>query len=399
MSAIWIVLLDTSSSMDEGFSAQSGAGGNALSETGAWAKKLDAAKEILLRQVNSLRAQDIAVVQFTDTAQKLFQGTRDALLQRTGLIASLEASGGTSIAAALDSVTADPGYEGYRSLSVLLLTDGQSDKDEAERAANDLITKYPFARIDSVIIDETPDGRSVVEAVSINGTVRNATSSIQLGNAFSGARASGLRGELQNMALARFTAQAELSRLQEAPAPTLIRVTTGEVLNAQSLRDAVVPTLLALENLEAARSIANRREPRATISSISQDSPISINLTGIKETVQLVLEYAIPWRRKHAERLSELEIRKRECEVEKVEQENSLHGFERERRQLDLAKVQFEVARSKWELAERMMKEIDPDNQLRGEAREEALRRVLAGIDQLASTRLEYEVVRERLPG
>jgi len=393
MSAIWIVLLDTSSSMDEGFSAQSGAGGNILSETGAWAKKIDAAKEILLRQVSSLRAQDIAVIQFTDEARKLFQGTRDGLLKNTGLITSLEANGSTSIAAALDSVTSDPDFESYRSLSVLLLTDGQSDIDEATRAANDLIAKFPFARIDSIIIDETDEGRAVVEAASINGTVRNATSTIQLRSAFSGARVSGLRGELQNMAFARFTAQEELARLQEAPAPTLIRVTTGEVLNAATLRDDIAPTLLALENIDAAGSIARRREPRATVSSISQDSPISINLTGIKETVQLVLEYAIPWRRKHAERLSELEIRKRECEIDKVEQENSLHGFEHEKRRLELAKLQYEVARSKWEIAERMMKELDPDNQLRGEAREEAMRRVLFGIDQLASTRLEFEVV------
>lgn len=396
MSAIWIVLLDTSSSMDEGFSAQSGAGGNILSETGEWAKKIDAAKEILRRQVSSLRDQDIAVIQFTDEARKLFQGTRDGLLKNTGLIASLEANGGTSIAAALDSVTSDPDFESYRALSVLLLTDGQSDIGEATRAANHLIAKFPFARIDSIIIDETDEGRAVVEAASINGTVRNATSAIQLSSAFSGARVSGLRGELQNMAFARFTAQEELARLQEGPGPTLIRVTTGEVLTAATLRDDIAPTLLALESIDAAGSIARRREPRATVSSISQDSPISINLTGIRDAVQLVLEYAIPWRRKHAERLSELEIRKRECEIDKIELENSLYGFEHEKRRLDLAKLQYEVALSKWEIAERMMKEIDPDNQLRGEAREEAVRRVLIGIDQLASTRLEFEVVRER---
>ena len=396
-SAIWIVLLDTSSSMEEGFSTSSGAGGNPLSETGAWAKKIDAAKEILLRQVSSLRAQDIAVIQFTDTADKIFHGTRDSLLTNTRLITALEANGSTSIAAALDSVTSDRAFEVYRSLSVLLLTDGQSDLDEATRAANDLISKYPFARIDSIVIDETDEGRAVAEAVSINGTVRNATSTVQLRNAVSGARVSGLRGELQNMALARFSAQEELSRLQDAPAPTLIQVTTGEVLNAETLRDSIAPTLLALENIAFAGGIAHRGDRRATVSSISQDSPISINLTGIKETVQLVLEYAIPWRRKHAERLSELEIRKRECEIEKVEQENTLHGFEKERRQLDLAKLQFDIARSKWELAERMMRELDPDSQLRGEAREIALQRVLTAIDQLASTRLEFEVIRDRL--
>jgi hypothetical protein len=398
MSAIWIVLLDTSSSMDEGFSVQSGSGGNILTETGAWAKKIEAAKEILLRQVSSLRAQDVAVIQFTDEAQKLFQGTRDALLKNAKLITSLEANGSTSIAAALDAVTSDSDFESYRSLSVLLLTDGQSDIEEATRAANDLIAKYPFARIDSIMIDETDEGREVVEAVSLNGTVRNATSTTQLSSAFTGARVSGLRGELQSMPFTRFAVQEELARLQEAPRPTLIRVTSGEILNAQTLRDDIAPTLLALENIDAAGSITRLTESRAIISSISQDSPISINLTGVKETVELVLEYAIPWRRRHAERLSELEIRKRECEIARIEQERSLHGIERDRRQLELAKLQLEVTSSKWEIAQQMMKELDPDNQLRGEAREEALRRVLAGIDQLASTRLEFEVVRNRLP-
>jgi len=381
--------------MDEDFSTQSGGGGDVLSETGAWVKKIDAAKEILLRQVSSLRVQDIAVIQFTDKARKLFQGTRDALLKNSELITNLEGDGKTSIAAALDSITSDPDFERYRSLSVLLLTDGQSDIDEATRAANDLIAKFPFARIDSIIIDETDTGRAVVEAASINGTVRNATSTIQLRSAFSGARASGLRGELQNMAFARFTAQEELARLQGAPAPTLIRVTTGEVLNAATLRNDIAPTLLALENIDAAGSIARRREPRATVSSISQDSPISINFTGIKETVQLVLEYAIPWRRRNAERLSNLNIRWRECEIDKFKQENLL---EHEKRRLDLAKFQYEVVLSKLEIAERMMKVLDPDNQLRGKDREEAMKRVLFAIDQLASTRLEFEVVREKLP-
>ena len=42
-----------------------------------------------------------------------------------------------------------------------------------------------------------------------------------------------------------------------------------------------------------------------------------------------------------------------------------------------------------------MSQEIDPDNQPRGREREQAIVRLLAGIDQLATTRLEFEVVRE----
>lgn len=396
MSAIWIVLLDTSSSMDEGFPALPGALGDPLAETGAWARKIDAAKDILIRQVSSLRAQDIAIIQFTSEARKIFHGTRDAFLRDTSAVTSISPFNGTSIAAALDAVTTDPAFESYRSLSVLLLTDGQSDLAEATQAANNLVSKYPFARIDSIIIGETNKGRVVVDAVSINGTVRNATSTVQLETAVSAARASGLQGELENMAFARFAAQRELARIQEVPAPTLIQVTSGETLTAKTLMEAISPTLLALESFDAAEGIVHRKKPLGRISSISQDSPISINLTGLKEVVQLVLEYVIPWRREHARRLSELEIRKREIEIECSENNNFLLDYELEQRKLDLAKSQLEVAKSKWELAERMLREIDPNEQLRGEERLAALRQFFVGIDHLARTQLEFRVVRER---
>ncbi len=395
MSAIWIILLDTSSSMDEGFAQSVGASSDPLGETGAWAKKIDAAKELLLRQVLSLRAQDVAVFRFTEKSQKIFQGTKDDLLANRPLITSLEANGGTNIAAALEAVRDDVDFEHYRSLSVLLLTDGQSDQDAATRAAETLIDKYPFARIDTILIDETPEGRAVAEAVSINGAVRTATSTIQLREALSGARTASLRSELANMAKMRFLAQQELARFQEAAPPTLIRVTSGERLTSDTLKNDVAPTLAGIELIGQSASWATRREYQGSVSSISQDSPISINLSGLKETVDLVLSYVIPWRRRNAERLSHLEVQKRELEIRKQENELSFHSLEHEQRRLDTARAQYELAKSKWELAEKMLKELDPDNQLRGREREEAIARLLAGIDQLASTRLEFEVVRE----
>jgi hypothetical protein len=80
--------------MGEGFTAKPGQPTDPLAEHGAWSTKLDAAKELLLRQVGSLRVQDLAVFQFTDRYSKLFQGTRDQLLQQDHLIRSLRAGGG-----------------------------------------------------------------------------------------------------------------------------------------------------------------------------------------------------------------------------------------------------------------------------------------------------------------
>lgn len=197
------------------------------------------------------------------------------------------------------------------------------------------------------------------------------------------------------MAQMRFLAQQELSRFQESAPPTLIRVTSGERLTSETLKNDVAPTLAGIELIGRSTSWASQKEYQGSVSSISQDSPISINLSGLKETVDLVLCHVIPWRRKNAERLSHLEVQKRELEIRKQENDLSYHGLEHEQRRLDAARAQYELAKSKWELAEKMLKELDPDHQLRGREREEAIARILAGIDQLASTRLEFEVVRE----
>lgn len=193
-----------------------------LDETGAWASKLDAAKDLLLRQASSLRAHDIAVLVFTDSYKKIFQGSRDEFLGHPELIRDLTAEGGTSIAAALEGVRVDTAFERYRSISVLALSDGLSDMDSAAQAAEALIARYEFARIDTILIDETPEGRRVAESISLNGTVRVATSSIQLGNAISEARLESLRGELSNMPMMRYLVQNELSSAPFYAPPTLL---------------------------------------------------------------------------------------------------------------------------------------------------------------------------------
>src|SRR5439155_15204694 len=138
-------------------------------------------------------------------------------------------------------------FERYRSISVLVLCDGLSDKASAEQAAEALIEKYPFARIDTILIDETPDGRDVAESISLNGTVRVATSSIQLGSAISAARVESLRGELSNMPLLRYQAQSELSAVQVLAPPTLLTVAPEYSLTAATLRNDIAPTIGGVE--------------------------------------------------------------------------------------------------------------------------------------------------------
>lgn len=397
MSSIWTLLIDTSGSMGEGFTSQSVTNIDPLGEHGAWATKLDAAKELLLRQVKSLRAQDIAVIRFDEITEKVFQGSREDFLKQPNLIYSLTAGGGTNISAALDRVREDVEFEVYRSLSILILTDGLDGSAQAAQAAETLIAKYPFARIDTILIDETDEGRRVAESISINGTVRTATSSISLQNAISDARVESLQSELSKMALVRFQTQQELSGLQLLAPPTLVIVTPDYSLTSATLRNDIAPTIAGIELIGKAKSSASQTEYKGFVSSISQDSPISINLTGLKDAVDLVVNYIFPWRRKNAERLAVLDLRKRELEIELQECEKSFHELEVEKRRLENLRIKLDLEKSKWELAEEIMKKIDPDSQLRNEAREQTLFRILSGIEQLSSTKLEFAVVRDLL--
>ena len=147
-----------------------------------------------------------------------------------------------------------------------------------------------------------------------------------------------------------------------------------------------------------AASRASHGEYRGTVSSISQDSPISINLIGLKEAVELVLTYVIPWRRRNAERLASLEIEKREIELQREKHGVSMLPFDQEQRRLQLLQVQLDLAKSKLELAERMLKVVDPEMQLRGESREIALSKLLSGVDHMTATRMEFQIVHEERP-
>lgn len=399
MSSIWITLLDTSGSMGDGFSAtQAGAAQDPLAEHGAWATKIEAAKELLLKQIGTIRVPDLAVFEFKHRATKIFQGTRDQLLARPGVIQSLKAGGGTSIAAAIAAVESEPSFEQYRSLNVLIVSDGLSDVTAAKAAAESLLKKYPFARIDTILIDDTNEGRMIAEVISINGSFRPVTSSIQLRNAISSARQASLQANLSNMALLRLQTQRELASLDRLPEPTLISVVSGQRLTAETLRDDLVPTLLGLEAIGKASSRVKRREYDGSVSSISQDSPISINLTGLKDAVELALTYVIPWRRKNAETIAAIEIQKKELEVKRERQGLEFHEFDLERRRLEIDRQHLELSNSRLELAQKMMKAIDSDFTIRAEERERIVMRLLSGVEYLSSTRMEFRVVNEDSP-
>jgi len=320
MSSIWVVLLDISGSMDDGFSGVPS--GDPFAERGRWRTKLDAAKELVLRQVASSRVQDVAVFAFSDSTEKLYHGARSDFSKAEATIRNLETRGETNLASAFEAVRKDPLLGSYDALSVVVLSDGLSNAGDPEEAAKQLIQRYRSARIDTILIDETAEGRRIAEETSINGSVRSAFSILDVGNALQDARASSLQQELAGFARRRFDLQTELSVFSNAGVPTLLTVTSPLELNANSIRDEIVPTLEGLESLQRSASMANGRPYNGAIKSISHDSPITVSLTGFKEAADLASEFIVPWRRKNAEQLAKLKVKQAEIDIEKARLEN-----------------------------------------------------------------------------
>lgn len=377
MASVWVILLDVSGSMNEGFSGA--ASDDPLAERGRWRTKLEAAKDLVLRQVAASRVQDVAVISFADDARKIFHGARSEFSQAEATIRGLVTEGRrTNLASGLTAVSADEKFESYKALSVLILSDGLSNTGDPVAAAERLITKYPFCRIDTILIDETEDGRRVAESVS-TGSVRPAFSVLDLGQALESARASSLRQELAGFATRRLSLQSELALIADVGSPTLLTVTSPLELTAASLRNDIVPTLEGMESLGRAVSDVSGRPYSGTITSISQDSPISISLSGFKEAVDLALEWVIPWRRRNAELLAVQKLRQHELENEKATIQN---------RQLEV-----ELAASKLALAERMLATFDRDHSMSDRRRQRLLQQFVTGIDQMSKTSIEFKAI------
>ena len=113
---------------------------------GGGAPKLEAAKELLLRQVAASRVQDVAFLKFSNPAEKIYYGARGNHAEAT--IQALATENRTNLAAGLMAVYTDPALESYSALSVLILSDGLSNVGDPLAAATRLTEKYPFARID-----------------------------------------------------------------------------------------------------------------------------------------------------------------------------------------------------------------------------------------------------------
>ena len=220
MAAIWIVLLDVSGSMGRGFSKKS-VPTDPMTEIGRWKTKLDAAKDLLIRQVHATRGQDIAVIAFSTHARYLFKGSITEFKKWERTLEHILPEAETNLAEALLLVEGDKNFEAYSAMAVLVLSDGLSNIGDPQTAAQKLIKKYPHGRIDTILIDDTDKGRLIAEEVSINGWVRPAESILQLEQAVISGRAASLRQGISSLAYQRFDMEYSLANAMQIAPPAL----------------------------------------------------------------------------------------------------------------------------------------------------------------------------------
>lgn len=385
MPSIWIILLDVSGSMTEPFSATPAH--DPLAEHSAWNTKLEAAKDLLLKQIANLRVHDIAIFSFSDHAKKIFHGSRSQYSLISAEIAALQGGGETNLAEALVKVTADPDFEQYTALTILILSDGLANVGDPIAAANALIAKYRTARIDTILIDESEDGKRIAEKVSVNGEVRSAISAPQLQLAVGSARASSIRHEISTMVEHRFQLESELAVISQEAPPLFLTITSPLELTPFSLRHEISPFLAALDGLQWEFNQARGVPRQVSITSISQASPVTISLKGLREAVELVLDSVIPWRRENAKLIAEAERRKKELENLNME-ENIARQH---------AEAETGLIERKMELVGRMLNDIDPDHRLSPDDRLQVFSHLIYNINEISRTSIEFKIL-ERNP-
>ncbi|MFY9315098.1 MAG: VWA domain-containing protein [Burkholderiales bacterium] len=180
MSDLWVVLLDASSSMGESFSSDYQFAGHV--DTGAYATKIEAAKDRLLKELHGLGDSHVAVISFSDSAELVCRGSAASPNQFRPAIEGITADGRTNIAAALRLALYDVIRQtSFDYVSILLISDGLSNVGDPIAAADECRTdKVP---ISTILIDPTPEGENLAKAISHGGRVTAVTSSDAFGEA------------------------------------------------------------------------------------------------------------------------------------------------------------------------------------------------------------------------
>lgn len=121
-------------------------------------------------------------------------------------------------------------------------------------------------------------------------------------------------------------------------------------LTPENLTQKVAPYLIAIGDMQAIiDNIFGRQHNKVLIKSITQNSPIGISLDGVSETIQLIVDYVVPTKRKHAEIMAEYARREKQYEIEKKRIEIQEINFNSIKNKQELEKLSVEIEKMRAE--------------------------------------------------
>jgi len=390
--SIWVILLDTSGSMGSGFTRVGEPTG--LTEAGGWKRKIDAAKDLLLRRIEALRTPDVAVIQFTATARLLFLAPAVRFPEFAGVIRDLRAGGGTDLACALDEAASISGLSDYAQIKVLVISDGLTDADAAGRAADRLRAAYPQATIGVLLIDQTDEGDETAFQVATSDDVTYASSYAEVSKAVGSSAADMLASEVASVAVKQRRLVSDLLIAQDRPRlqTLLFEGSDTTPLNARTLAADVVPVLRALETLQDIADSSRGARSQIQVIDISQTSPVNASVSGIAKAVEVLDEQLTPWKREHAKRIADLRERKLKLQIAKLHAEAMSIRHKEELLSARVRKINAEAERLEIENDEKRIKM--EEDELRKELLSLAkvvVMRLCSNADLDAMVRLQYE--------
>jgi tetratricopeptide (TPR) repeat protein len=191
-------------------------------------------------------------------------------------------------------------------------------------------------------------------------------------------------------------------------------ILTNKQLTPRFLSKVVTPYLNAVVDIQHIIDEIKGRDKRdVLIKSISQNSPISVNLEGAAEALQQIKDSVVPWRRKHSEKMAILLEREKQAEIgarkaeilekralaakgqaeaKKITAEAAKQHAETEKLRLENEILRLELHRAKIQLALDVLAQVAPN--LSEPEKIAYVVRLLPPLDILVSSELELETER-----
>ena len=161
MKPIWIILLDTSDSMNEPLSLE-----GIISSS-----RLEATKLVFKNMLYIERELEVALIPFTDKSEIVFKGDGTNIIESLDQIRNSTAVGESNLDDALELSLKLLRSENYFLQVITIIGGNITPTQKAERLADTIASEFPSVKINTKLLVNLPRINSFAKRISINGNV------------------------------------------------------------------------------------------------------------------------------------------------------------------------------------------------------------------------------------